>query len=212
MNHNNKKKMSTAVVMNPHLDNIVIDFANIRGLNTNLNSVHQHLQNQRPHLLVLTETQIKPSTATSHLLCPGYELHDGLRYKGGVCAYTRNDVSCRRERNLETSSFDIIWLKVSASNVTKFVACVYRSPNDNSYQNFFDYLSDKVDHLVQTYPSSEVILLGDFNVHNSNWLKYSKGPDAGGRAAENFAISRNLTQLIDVPTRIPDIPLIQPTL
>ena len=71
---------STAVTNVAHSKLFSISFCNIRGLSSNLNSVHQHLQSSSPHVLFLTETKIRPldpndnSILSPHLKCPGYEL------------------------------------------------------------------------------------------------------------------------------------------
>ena len=71
---------STAVTNVAHSKLFSISFCNIRGLSSNLNSVHQHLLSSKPHALFLTETKIKPldpndkSILSPHLQCPGYEL------------------------------------------------------------------------------------------------------------------------------------------
>ena len=45
-------------------------------------------------------------------------------------------------------------------------------------------------------PCSEIIFLGDFNVHNSDWLTYSSNVTiTAGRDAEAFAIVNDLTQV-----------------
>ena len=54
------------------------------------------------------------------------------------------------------------------------------------------------------HPHAEVAIFGDFNVHNTNWLKHSNTNDEQGREAERFAISSGLAQLVEEPTRIPD--------
>lgn len=180
------------------------NFCNIRGLNANLNSVHQHLQSERPHILALTETQIHPSSNQTHLPCPGYELFTKFSFKRGTCLFARADLACQREESLERPDFDTLWVKIITPQLTKFLCCLYLSPNDSRYKELFDYLADTFDHLQTSYPNSEVIFLGDFNVHNPSWLKFSSRINEAGRRAEEFAISCNLTQLVDVPTRIPD--------
>ena len=184
---------------------VAYSFCNVRGLATNLDSVHHFLQVSKPDILFLTETQISPSHATNHLACPGFELHQNFRLKGGVCAYVRSSISASREQQLESPDFDLIWLKLRMTSHLAFICVLYRSPNDNSCAEMFEHLSSQVDHINQRYPSAEVIILGDFNVHNKSWLTHSNKTDPEGIMAEHFAISHNLTQLVNEPTRIPDI-------
>ena len=137
-------------------------------------------------------------------MCPGYELHTRLRFRGGTCVFVRNDVSCHREEDLEPADYDVILLKISSKGNDKFVCVLYLSPNDNSHGRFFSYLCTTFDHLQENYPDAEVIFLGDFNVHNIPWLRFSSRTDDAGRGAEAFAISCGLTQLVEEPTRVPD--------
>ena len=46
-------------------------------------------------------------------------------------------------------------------------------------------------------------VFGDFNVHHKDWLTYSGGTDRLGELCYNY-ISNDLTQMVNIPTRIPD--------
>ena len=109
----------------------------------------------------------------------------------------RSSVSASREQQLEFTDFDLIWLKLCMTSHLAFICALYRSPNDNSCAEMFEHLSSQVDHINQRYPSAEVIILGDFNVHNKSWLTHSNKTDPKGIMAEHFAISHNLTQLVN---------------
>ena len=43
-----------------------------------------------------------------------------------------------------------------------------------------------------------------FNVHHKDWLTYSGGTNTPGEFCCNFSISNDLTQMVNVPNRIPD--------
>lgn len=64
-------------------------------------------------------------------------------------------------------------------------------------------LSSGIEGLFITDPRSHITVLGDCNVHGQKWLGHSDTSNAG-REAEQFAESSNLSQLIQLPTRIPD--------
>ena len=83
------------------------------------------------------------------------------------------------------------------------------SPNSNNLEFLFDHLFDHLSKSIETItlqsPRSEIIVLGDFNIHNSEWLSYSSNvTNPAGREAEAFAIVNDLTQVISEPTRVPD--------
>ena len=188
----------------PKNNHLQIDFCNIRGLNSNINSVHQHLQSAKPHVLALSETKVRSSTNTVSYLYPGYEFYSRFRRNFGVCLYVRSDLSCQREETLEPKDFDVMWFKISTQRITKFICCLYRPPSDTQYRALFSSLSNTIDSLQINHPNAEIAIFGDFNVHNINWLTHSNTNDEQGRQAESFAISSGLTQLVGEPTRIPD--------
>ena len=78
-------------------------------------------------------------------------------------------------------------------------------PNSNNHELLFDHLSKSIETITLQSPRSEIIVLGDFNVHNSVWLSYSSNvTNPAGLEAEAFAIVNDLTQIISEPTRVPD--------
>ena len=46
-------------------------------------------------------------------------------------------------------------------------------------------------------------VFGDFHVHHKDWLTYSGGTDRLGELCYNY-VSNDLTQMVNIPTRIPD--------
>lgn len=198
-----KKSVNTAV--HTPTKELGVDFANVRGLHSNLNAVHQHLETAHPGLLFLTETQIRRPADTSYLHYPGYTLEESFQAKAGVCLFVRSDVCCRRLRCLEDPSFSILWVLVTMDAKSRLYGCLYRSHNgDSETTRLFNHLSKVTDIAQERYPQAELVILGDFNAHHEPWLGSSK-TDHAGRTAHAFALMHNLTQLVTQPTRMPDI-------
>src|SRR6201990_1813685 len=156
-----------------------INFCNIRGLHSNFHFVEHHLSSFRPHLLFLTETQMFERSDSKPYSVSYYCLYPQFSAKGGCCTYVRKDVACSRVSNLESSEFSTLWLKLSCNSTTKFICSVYLSPNSTDYPKFFDYLNSKIEHILSSSPFSEIIILGDFNVHHRQWLSSSSQDPAG---------------------------------
>ena len=96
-------------------------------------------------------------------------------------------------------------MKISLPHATKYICTLYRSPNSNSHELLFDYPSKSIETITLQSPRSEILVLGVFNVHNSDWISYSSNvTNPAGREAEAFAIVNDLTQVISEPTRVPD--------
>ena len=67
----------------------------------------------------------------------------------------------------------------------------------------WEHLTSCHESLLTKHPHAEVLYIGDFNVHHTDWLQ-STHTDVGGIEAFHFSISNELEQLIKHPTRVPD--------
>lgn len=129
--------------------NFKIVFCNIRYLDSNINSVHQRLQTWESH--IVAEIQIKPTL----LLYTWYEFHSKIRFKYGLCVIHANVKKPRKRPNL--------LLKRSGQ-----ASVLSTNP---LFDTFLNNISYKVIHIQETFLKA-VVILGDFKVHNKNWLKY----------------------------------------
>ena len=189
---------------NNNITNFTTQFCNIRGIASNLTSVHHHLQSVGPHILFLTETQIDTPLSDVHLNCPGYRLHHLFHRRAGVCAFIRSDVPATRlDLFSDSAEHQAFWLKVCHKDFTQLIACVYRSPSHPDVSPLIEFLESSMETLLQQYPSAEFLVLGDFNVHSVDWLS-SSSTDTAGIDTEAFAITNGLAQLVAHPTRVPD--------
>ena len=204
---------STAITNVAHSKLFSISFCNIRGLSSNLNSVHQYLQSSKPQALFLTDTKINPlgpndnSILCPHLEYPGYEPFSSFFPYGGVCAYVLSDVqsSLLPQFDRINPGSQLIWMKISQPHTSTFICTLSRSPNSTNHELLFDHLSKTIDTSALQYPHSEITVHDDFNFYNPNWLTPSPHIiSPAGRNVEAFAIVNDLSQLISEPTLIPD--------
>ena len=173
---------STAVANVAHSKLFCISFCYIRGLSSNLKSVHQNFQSSNAHALFLTETKIRSldtddnSILSPHLKCPGSELFSSFFLNCGVCAFFRSDVESSHlpQFDLANPGFQLIWMKVSLPSTSKYICTLYCSPNSRTnHELLFDHLSKTIDTITLQSPRSEIIILGDFNIYDANWLTHS---------------------------------------
>ena len=85
-------------------------------------------------------------------------------------------------------------MRISASYICRSPSVV-----KDSTLNKIDNLSDSISKILESYPDSEIIVAGDFNIHNSIWLHYSSHTAREGLYVELFAENNNLTQLVKEP-------------
>ena len=118
-------------------DSFSFDFCNIRGLRSNFSSVEHHLASTSPDLLFLSETQLSANVSSDLFKINNYTLFPRFKKKGGVCAYCASNIPVTRLLDLESPSFDTIWLKVLLDTKCIFICFIYFSPNLNPSQLFF---------------------------------------------------------------------------
>ena len=68
----------------------------------------------------------------------------------------------------------------------------------------FDSIVSILDEVLSIKPSAIVFFLGEFNVHQKDWLTYSGGTGRPGELCYIFSIPNDLTQMVNFPSLIPD--------
>ncbi|XP_045448146.1 uncharacterized protein LOC123656520 [Melitaea cinxia] len=200
------KRYKNKAAQRLHSLSLSVHLSNIRGLHSNLVAVHHHLETEKPALLFLSETQIGSPSDTAYLCYPGYTLEHNFKPRAGVCLYTRDDICCRRLRNLEDPNFSNLWVLVDTGVAKILYVCVYRSHSgDVETTRLMQHLSEAADAAQQRYPTAQLVMLGDFNAHHQEWLFPYQHTDHAGREIRNLASTLNLTQLVREATRVPDV-------
>ena len=65
-------------------------------------------------------------------------------------------------------------------------------------------VSSNIDMALILQLPANIMVCGDFNAHNTEWLCYSHTTDVAGLFCQEFAMAQYLTQIVDFPTHIPD--------
>jgi len=130
--------------------------------------------------------------------CPPYRLdRDGNG--GGVAVWVRSGIPSVEVTGLPTNGHELLWISVrSTSGSNILVGALYRpgsaSPTDTTL----------IDHLDETLSGElrydNIIIAGDFNVHNTEWLHSTKTTLAG-EALEDMCAVHGLTQHVQERTR-----------
>ena len=152
----------------------------LKFISMNINSIRgkklellAFLDFHQPHVVVIQETKIDSSIATSELFpetCP-YSVYrkDRNIHGGGVMLLVHKDISHMPITELEKDS-ESIWVKVFANKTSHFVASWYRPPGSTSeefqlFREQLDYI--RTHHKGKTLPSVHV--KGDFNFKDIDW-------------------------------------------
>ena len=183
--------------------NVSISFSNIRGLRSNFSEVTQFVKDKAPDLLAVSETKLDPSILSEEVTPDGYVLHRQDKAPcHGLAVFVKPNLPLVRLTDYEDPRHEFLAFVTHFDGSTLILFFIYRSPSVNS--EVFDVVSDKIDILMTKYPSAEIAVFGDFNVHHAEWLVHSRNTDTNGLAAHAFTVSQNLHQIVSCPTRVPD--------
>ena len=84
-----------------------------------------------------------------------------------------------------------------------YICAAYRAPSCDS--TIFDQLDKDISYVTGLKSSPLLVIVGDLNSHNHDWLGSKSGSGTGitneaGTATENLCITHGLTQTVDFPT------------
>ena len=135
---------------------------------------------------------------------------DSSTHMHALWVYVNEGLPFSWELSLENSADSYVftclyftqWLTSFSSIVHLFCLCA----------RFLILISSNIDEVLSINPSAYVFVFGDFHVHHKNWLTYSGGTDWSGKLCYNFSISKNLTQMVNFSTQIPDCDAHSPAL
>ena len=90
------------------------------------------------------------------------------------------------------------WFVVHTNRGAVLLALWYRRPTKGEVQSIddlYDELSEFGGHTIHT------IIMGDMNVHEASWLRFSDGSSEEGRALQDFSNITGLEEKVGAPTR-----------
>ena len=161
----------------------------------------------KPDVIVITETKLTPEKASqSDVHIPGY--YDPIRKDrsacgGGVGVWIKDTLVFRHLDQINTGDHEVIWLALSLQCGEKVVICAaYRSGSClDTDTELLQHINISIDTARSV--SNRIILAGDFNVHNREWLGSTKTTPAG-EYMEDLCHLHCLTQHVHEPTRGPN--------
>ena len=127
---------------------------------------------------------------------PGYHLLFLFNFHRGLAMYIRDAVAYQWQQAVGRydAEFNCLWVKFKIRAHLLHFGFIYRSQNAGRELSIsgFDSLSDSISSILANYPNSEIVVAGDFNVHNSSCLRHS------GRTTP----VDQYKQLVNTPTHI----------
>ena len=121
----------------------------------------------------------------------------------GLAVYVKEGLPFARDLSLENSSDSYFCFQLALLHSLSYLLLFCWSLS-LSLCTVFDPISSKIDEVLSINPSANAFIFRDFNIHHKDWLTYSRGTDRSGELCYNFSISRDLTQMVNSSTQVPD--------
>ena len=146
-----------------------------------------------PDICGITETFLKDTIQDSEINIPGFNtvrLDRKGKPGGGVIAYIRHKHTFINRNDLYCNSIESVWLEMKPSNQRPYLVCIIYRPPD-AHVEWYVHFETQLEKASAT--NLEIILMGDLNIdlmkhYNGRW--------------EILIQTFNLTQVVDVPTRV----------
>ena len=175
-------------------------------MDANLAAFDALVQNlDQPALVAVTETwltkRVHSMDLTGYRLVSRLNRRIGVRLdRGGIALYARDDFATSVVHVGDSPVDERSWY-ILHCDIGPVLVCVwYRPPDDGEvdsiwrFEREFDqYFGDAI----------AFIAIGDFNVHNVEWLRHSRRTTPEGIALEQVCCSHGWTQHVKKPTRGP---------
>ena len=185
---------------------IKLSFMNFRGLRSSFVECESFLESNSPDILALSEINLDDLIDSGNFYVTGYLpliRKDSIAHMQGLAVYVKEGLPLARDLSLENSTDSYLCSRLALLHSVSYFFFLYRSPS-SSLCTVFDSISSNIDEALSINPSANVFVFGDFNVHHKDRLAYFGGTDKPGELCYNFSISKDLTQMVNFPTRIPD--------
>lgn len=173
---------------------------NARSLLNKLDELEHISRSQpQPSIISVSETWCRPSEPDSMYTLDGYTCYRSdrtLNRGGGVALYILNSLQHRLLSTFNDSHLESVWVEIATAATPLIVASIYRPPRGDHRQ----FCRQLEDDLNKTHISDRnVLLLGDFNAKNAQWLD-TDVTDAAGDSLACLLQTYGLAQHVFFPT------------
>lgn len=172
-------------------------YANVRGLRQAAGELAAMVDSVQPHFVFLTECHIGQDEPINTLVPYGYKVvvkRWRSKHGGGLLILSQEHLLCDP---LNLKGFHI-------DEVAELVGMEYGGVK---YVDAYCNRSSRCPQMVEvlqrlrdTWADEKVVIVGDFNLHNDEWLHSVSGTYKGGEMMEEFVQLQGLRQMVGFPT------------
>jgi hypothetical protein len=177
-----------------------ISYSNAQSIFSKLNELSAYAVENKPDIILLTETWCNTTITDANLSIPNYQLETELRRDradttngigGGLLVYSKIGLKILPSDNMGSKFHQFVSFKVLTKNEPVNIVLAYRPPN-SSKEN-----TEELCKLLRELPRNS-ILIGDINLPDIDWNAGRAGPR--GSALLETMKETDLEQLVRFPT------------
>ena len=175
---------------------------NVNGLDCHSDLLDTLLQlHDFPEYVIFTETHLTKAIElpqlTNYLVVSRCDRRNESA-SGGVILFARTDVWANIVSLHNSESLELCWHTLHADVGPILVGAWYRPPNRGEVLSIQQF-DRELEQLGSDFVGK--VILGDMNVHNLDWLRFSYQNSREGKELEKVCISHGLSQCVKGPTR-----------
>ena len=194
-------RIPTSDSNNDDYNSITCYYLNIRSIVNKLSAFQAHVYLSDFDVVCLSETWLSDSLIDQEILPSNYNIYcnDRPSCGGGVLIATKDNIPVTAVTPYLSSShaFEILSIKLNLRKPI-ILTCVYIPPGSNDLPAMSILVSTLI-QVIQSDPSSDTIVVGDFNLPDIQWDTLSASSTVS-KAFCDFVFYNTLIQLVDQPT------------
>ena len=174
--------------------------ANMDGFKTHAIDIETEMEllDAKPEIILLNET--KTDEGDLALKLTGYEnicRRDRGSNGGGIGVFVRKDMINQVSLLEISEEWERCWFLLHTRHGPYLIGCWYRPPRER----VAGILAMQAELQRLRTQCVGTLIIGDINIHQKSWLKYSAGNTPEGSLLYNVSVEEGLKQLVKEPTR-----------
>ena len=176
-------------------------YANIRGLRQGAGELAALIELEKPNFIFLTECHIAKDEPINMWIPYGYKVvckRWRSKHGGGLLILAEEHLLCDP---LDQKLMDKYHIDEAAELIGMKYGGVTYIDAYSSKSTLAKQLVGVLHRLRKDMPNDKFVIVGDFNVHNKDWIISESDTDEAGEMLEEFTQLNGMYQLIDFATR-----------
>jgi hypothetical protein len=147
-------------------------YANARSIVNKYEELEIYIENEKPHVIAITESWATTEIGDSEICINGYTLfrkdREGVKRGGGVLLYVKSDLPASLRTDIKSEQFrECVWCDINCGLEKTLFGICYRPPDSKAEDD------EGLFQILSSVSNEPVVIMGDFNFPTINWELHS---------------------------------------